>query len=61
MNFKAKFTGSNSLGYEVGKEYDLQILSEKGISIIRFDGGGRCVYESLYSFLKNWTNIIVIN
>lgn len=61
MKFKAKFTGTDSLGYKHGNNYDLKILNKKGISIVRLDGSGGCVYESLSSFLTNWTDIIVIN
>lgn len=61
MKFKAKFTGTDSLGYESSKEYELKILDKKGILIVRVDRGGGCVYESLSAFLKNWTNIVVIN
>jgi hypothetical protein len=60
MIIKAKFTGTNSLGYETGKEYELKIYDVKGISVRRNDGSGKCVYESLSSFFKNWTNIVVV-
>ncbi|TDD77165.1 hypothetical protein [Flavobacterium caseinilyticum] len=57
MEIKAKFTGTNSLGYENGKEYELKLSDIKSLSINRLDGTGKCPYESLSSFLKNW-NII---
>jgi hypothetical protein len=60
MIIKAKFTGTTSLGYEKGKEYNLKISDIKGISVRRDDGSGKCIYESLSSFFKNWTNIEVV-
>lgn len=60
MTIKAKFTGTNSLGYETDKEYALKVFDIKGISVVRYDGSGKCIYESLSSFLKNWTSIEVI-
>jgi len=60
MIIKAKFTGTNSLGYETGKEYELKVFDIKGISVKREDGSGECIYQSLSSFFKNWTNIEVI-
>ena len=59
MKIKATFTGTNSLGYEKGKEYQLKIAEAKGMTIERADGTGRCPYQSLSSFLKNWNNITV--
>lgn len=55
----AKFTGTNSLGYENGKEYQLKVSDLQGISIKRLDGTGKCPYQSLSAFLKNWNNITV--
>jgi len=60
MIIKAKFTGTNSLGYETGKEYELKVADLQGISVVRLDGTGKCPYMSLSSFLKNWTNIVVV-
>jgi hypothetical protein len=58
MIISAKFIGTNSLGFENGKRYSLKIANRKGISIQRLiDGAGKCTYESLSAFLKNWTNI----
>lgn len=57
----ATFTGINSLGYETGKEYESEIPSVKGFSIKRKDGTGKCVYESISSFLQNWNNIKIKN
>lgn len=58
MLIKATFTGTNSAGYENGKSYDLQ-LEPKSMFITRPDGTGECEYESLFSFMVNWDNIIV--
>lgn len=55
MIIKATFTGTNSLGYENGKEYELMVLY--GGTISRLDGSGECPYNSLHAFLKNWDNI----
>ena len=58
MLIEATFTGTNSLGYENGKSYELQ-LEPKSMSIARPDGFGEYEYESLYSFMKNWDKITV--
>ena len=57
MIITATFIGTNSLGYENGKQYELKIAEAQGISIQRIDGTGKCPYESLSAFLKNWTGI----
>lgn len=57
MIITAVFIGTPSLGYENNKEYNLKINGVKGVSITRLDGTGKCLYESLSSFLKNWNNI----
>jgi len=57
MIINAIFTGTNSLGYENGKEHQLKVDNFKGISVKRLDGTGKCPYQSLSSFLKNWNNI----
>lgn len=59
MIITATFTGRNSLGYEKGKEYQLKVADLQGISIQRLDGAGKCPYQSLSAFLKNWNNIHV--
>jgi hypothetical protein len=61
MIITATFTGTNSLGYENGKEYHLKIAELQGISVTRIDGTGKCPYQSLSSFLKNWNNIRVVS
>jgi hypothetical protein len=61
MKIKATFIGSNSLGYEHGKDYELKIINVGGISIQRLDGTGRCPYTSLSTFLNNWNNIKVVS
>lgn len=61
ITIKATFTGTNSLGYEQGKEYDLLINENHGISVKRVDGTGKCPYTSLFAFLKNWNNIRVLS
>lgn len=56
--FKARFIGEDgSLGYKNGEIYNLQMI---GMIIQRTDGKGTCTYESLSSFLKNWTDIQTI-
>jgi len=57
MIITAKFKGTNSLGYEKGKEYKLNVANNHGTIIERLDGSGKCEYTSLSSFLKNWDNI----
>jgi hypothetical protein len=57
---KATFTGKNSLGYVNGKEYEL-IIRNFGSTISRIDGTGKCPYDSLSAFFKNWNNITVID
>lgn len=59
MIITATFTGTNSLGYQKGKEYQLKLADLQGISIKRLDGTGKCPYQSLSAFLKNWNNIRV--
>ena len=61
MIIKAKFTGSNSLGYEHGKEYELRIKNTLAIAIVRLDGTGYCKYGSLVAFLSNWKDIVVVS
>lgn len=61
MIITATFTGANSLGYENGKEYQLKVANLQGISVKRLDGTGKCPYQSLSAFLKNWDNICVVS
>lgn len=61
MIITATFTGSNSLGYEPRKEYKLKVADFSDISIRRIDNTGKCEYESLSSFLRNWSNISVVS
>lgn len=56
MLITATFTGQDSLGYENGKLYSLEI---SGFSIARTDGTGKSEYGSLSAFLKNWSDITV--
>lgn len=60
MIITATFTGTNSLGYENGKEYKLKISDLQGVSIKRLDNSGKCTYQSLSSYFKNWTKITVV-
>jgi hypothetical protein len=60
MIITATFSGTNSLGYEKGKAYHLNLSDINGVSVQRLDGTGICPYMSLSSFLKNWNNIKVI-
>lgn len=56
MIVRAIFTGENgSLGYEAGKPYVLFFrVHDDHIVISRPHGNGKCLYESLKSFLDNW-------
>lgn len=61
MKIKAKFKGSNSLGYVNGENYWLLFQCSGGyLSICRMDNdtnlttGGYCPYTSLKAFLNNW-------
>jgi hypothetical protein len=47
MIITATFTGTNSLGYENGKEYQLRIANFQGVSVRRLDNNGKCIYQSL--------------
>lgn len=54
---RATFKGKNdSLGYKNDQDYDLIINHSLGerIKIEQRDGGGRCEYDSIISFLNNW-------
>lgn len=57
---EATFKGTNGLGYINGQRYKLFI---QGRVIWRLDidgldrGAGRCVYDTIGSFLDNWTDI----
>jgi hypothetical protein len=57
ITVKATFIGTNSLGYETGKEYDLKVSGIAICFITRADGTGACQYSSATTFLKNWNNI----
>lgn len=59
MIIKATFTGTGSLGYETGKEYELTVANIQGVSVKRLDNTGKCQYQSLSAFLKNWNKITV--
>lgn len=59
MIITAIFTGTNSLGYKKGKEYQLKVSELQGVSVTRLDGTGKCPYQSLSAFLKNWNNVRV--
>jgi hypothetical protein len=61
MIIEAKFIGNDSLGYENGKEYKLKIDDFGGMSIRRIDDTGKCKYESISAFLRNWTDIKTFN
>lgn len=54
MTIKARFVGSNSLGYVYGSTYSLRV---NGLTIMRKDKTGICEYSSLSSFLRSWDNI----
>ena len=58
MKIKAKFKGSNSLGYENGKNYHLffsTAIRENQIFIKDIANiASPCAYGSLKSFLNNW-------
>jgi hypothetical protein len=58
MKYKAIFIGKDgSLGYSHGKEYELYIqpaTCSSGVLLQKRDGCGKCFYQSVVSFLKNW-------
>jgi len=54
---EAKFIGKNSLGYEKNTIYFLKINNYNSMEICKIDGTCKCCYQSLSSFLSNWTNI----
>jgi hypothetical protein len=60
MIIKATFTGKNSLGYNNGSEYTLKVAEHGGMSVKKLDGEGVCDYKSISAFLRNWSNITVI-
>ncbi len=58
MKIKAKFKGSNSLGYVNGVNYQLtfemvhgKIKIERYLDMVDY---GICYYDSLKAFLNNW-------
>ena len=55
----ATFVGGNSLGYENGKTYTINVSSTQmhPIRIHREDSAGDCKYESIVAFLNNWNDI----
>jgi hypothetical protein len=58
MKISAKFIGLNgSLGYKTGQTYELYVA---GKYIKRLDNSGACLYDSISSFLINWTDITII-
>ena len=70
MKIKAKFKGSNSLGYVNGENYDLEFKTDsqgsqdfimiRHIDKINSPGhwtmrrNSECYYQSLKAFLNNW-------
>lgn len=60
MRIKAIFKGKDSLDYEKGKSYELKVADFGGMTIRRIDDTGQCPYLSLSAFLRNWTNIEVL-
>lgn len=67
---KAKFIGTNSLGYEHGKYYTLvlykadflrRLLYGWDLEIRRVDDSrGYCPYKNIDTFLANWDEITVV-
>lgn len=66
MRIKATFIGADSLGYEHGKTYTLElvehdllerVLGGTKLHVVRVDGTGKCPYTNIKTFLKNWTDI----
>lgn len=57
----AKFIGKDkSLGYIKNKTYELRIYKNSNMIRRESDRAGLCVYNSLSSFLENWTNVKTI-
>jgi hypothetical protein len=64
VNVNATFTGTNSLGYETGREYQLSITTAlNSIFITPHPKHGHkcepCQYNSIITFLRNWNDIKV--
>lgn len=58
MVVKAVFKGEDSLGYVKGSPYDLDISNDgKKVVVRRRDGNGTCVYDSIFAFFHNWSNV----
>lgn len=56
MYIQAVYNGKHgSLGYRAGQAY---LLIMEGMTISRTDGQGRCAYESIEAFMRNWTAVI---
>lgn len=54
---KARFIGTDSLGYKNGRVYDLIVKfdhPEYPLAIRRQDGTGFCPYSSGTAFFRNW-------
>ena len=60
MKIQATFTGRDSLGYQHGIRYTLNVLNTKPVLISRAGSAGSCIYASLAAFLRNWSDIVVI-
>lgn len=60
MIIQAVFTGTDSLGYKKGTSYRLKVCDVSCSTIQREDGTGGCTYNSLASFLRNWSDIKVL-
>lgn len=67
MIIEATFTGKNSLGYENGKKYILKVADSGGMTIRRLEDASvmpvyqHIRYQSVLTFLRNWSNIKVVS
>lgn len=58
MKITATFVGKDaSYGYSHGARYTLVLDDRTNICIEREDGSGRCPYQSLGAFLRDWSDI----
>ena len=54
LDRKLKFIGRNgSMGLIHGKIYDAKVYAESGLMYVQWRGG-RCPYQSIKAFRKNW-------
>jgi hypothetical protein len=60
MKIQATFIGRGHSQYEFGHRYEVYISEVKRIAIYYDKGQGGIIYASLAAFLRNWSDIVVI-